>query len=79
MAYIEIDPVILGRNLKRRRKEKQIKVTELQNYLYLGYPQSIYMWEEGRRLPPSYALINMMRLYDMTVEDLLNEEDEDDV
>lgn len=77
MEYIEIDPKVVGRNIRRKRKELNIKIDDLARALYLGYPQSIYMWEEGRRMIPTHALMNIMMWFDISVEDLLEEDRND--
>lgn len=48
--YPIIDIVGTGRNIKRIMQIKGLSVKDVQTYLELGTPQSIYHWFDGRSL-----------------------------
>ena len=47
------------------------KVTDLQDYLDLACPQSIYKWYRGESLPSINHLYNLSVLYGVKMEELL--------
>ena len=49
--YPVIDVKATGENILRRRIEKGYTVLDVQRYLNLACPQSVYHWQAGRTLP----------------------------
>ena len=48
MLYPVIDVKATGENILRRRIERGYTVLDMQRYLNLACPQSVYHWQAGR-------------------------------
>ena len=66
-----------GAKLKRLAKCKGYSVKEIQEYLGLSCPQSIYRWYKGLILPSIDNRLRLSELYDMHMEELLVKNNED--
>lgn len=66
-----------GARLRRLAKCKGYSVKELQEYLGLSCPQSIYRWYKGMILPSIDNLLRLSELYGMHMEELLVKDNED--
>ena len=55
--YPSIDLVRTGSNITKLMKEKNIKVSDLQEAFGFEYPQAIYKWKRGECLPTLDNLI----------------------
>ena len=63
--YPVIDLYETGQNIKNLILLKGLTVKDVQDYLELGTPQSIYHWFDGRNLPTLdnlYALSELLRV-----------------
>lgn len=69
----EYDPKVIGRNLRRLREAKCLKVKEVAEYLHAGSPQQIYNYESGAHYPQADTLLALMQLYEATPADLVEE------
>ncbi len=69
--YPVIDMVRTGQNIKSIMRLKGFTVKDLQNYLELSTPQSIYHWFDGRNLPTIDNLYALSELFHMSVDELL--------
>lgn len=56
--YPVIDMPGTGQKIKRIMKLKRLTVKDVQKFLELSTPQSIYHWFEGRSLPTDYIADN---------------------
>lgn len=73
MPYPVINVKATGENILRRRIEKGYTVLDVQRYLNLAYPQSVYHWQAGRTLPNIDNFYALSVLLGMTVNDLVVE------
>ena len=71
--YPVIDPRATGENILRRRIEKGYTVPEVQRYLNLACPQSVYHWQAGRALPNIDNFYALSVLFGTTVNELIAE------
>ena len=62
---------VVGKNLKRLRKEKKLKVTEVRDYLEFESVQAIYKYESGNGYPQVETMFALMQLYDADINDLI--------
>lgn len=69
--YPVIDMARTGQNIKNVMRLKGFTVKDLQNYLELSTPQSIYHWFDGRNLPTIDNLYALSELFHMSVDALL--------
>ena len=64
-AYPKIDIAKTGQNIKCLMRINGMTVKDIQKFLGLGTPQSVYHWFDGRSLPTIdniYALSEMFRV-----------------
>lgn len=61
--FPQIDIYSTGQNIKRIMERKGITVKDIQGYLELGTPQSIYHWFAGRNLPTIDNLYALSELF----------------
>jgi transcriptional regulator with XRE-family HTH domain len=69
--YPRIDLLRTGRNIKSIMEEKGFTVRDIQKYLRLSAPQSIYHWFEGRNLPTIDNLYALSELFQVPVDALV--------
>ena len=71
--YPVIDVKATGENILRRRIEREYTVLDVQRYLNLACPQSVYHWQAGRTLPNIDNFYALSVLLGTTVNDLVVE------
>lgn len=69
--YPSIDLVATGRNIKQLRLDRNVKVSQLQNYLGFSEPQAIYKWERGESIPSTDHLVALAYYYKIKVDDII--------
>ena len=60
-----------GKILKQLRKEHNLKVRDLKDFFNFDYPNAIYDWEKGLKLPNISNLIALASLYEISIDTLL--------
>ena len=69
--YPSIDLVKTGINITRLMKEKNIKVSDLQEVFGFEYPQAIYKWRRGECLPTLDNLIVLSSIFGVPIEKVI--------
>lgn len=69
--YQPIDLIKTGIKLKKMLETAGYSVKDIQEYLHLSCPQSIYRWFKGKILPSVDHLYALSRLLNVHMEDLL--------
>ena len=69
--YPVLDIAGTGQNIKRIMQLKGFTVKDIQEFLELSTPQSIYHWFSGRNLPTVDNLYALSELFQMSVDALL--------
>lgn len=69
--YRPIDQTKTGMKLKKMLETAGYSVKDIQKYLHLTCPQSIYRWFKGKILPSVDHLYALSRLLNVHMEDLL--------
>lgn len=69
--YQSIDQVKTGIKLKMMLSAAGYSVRDIQEYLHLSYPQSIYRWFKGKILPSVDHLCALSKLLNVHMEELL--------
>ena len=69
--YQSIDQIKTGAKLKMMLKAAGYEVRDIQKYLHLSCPQSIYRWYKGKILPSVEHLCALSKLLNVHMEDLL--------
>lgn len=78
-AYPAIDMKATGENLRTIMIARGFRVRDLQEFLSLEYPQAIYKWFWGASLPTVDNLLALAKLFQVPMEDLLIETDQEAV
>lgn len=60
-----------GKILKHLREENKLSVRELRDFFGFDYPNAIYDWEKGLKLPNLTNLIALSKLYEVSIDELL--------
>ena len=68
-----MDQIKMGKFLKELRKENDLTQEELAEKLYVN-SRSISRWENAKTMPDFDVLIELAKLYDISIEELLNGE-----
>ena len=68
-----MDQIKMGKFLKELRKENGLTQEELAEKLYVN-SRSISRWENAKTMPDFDVLIELAKLYDISIEELLNGE-----
>ena len=68
-----IDVPATSKNLKSLREAHNITVAQIQQFLGMENPQSIYTWEnaESKVLPRLDNLVTLAKLYKVTIDELI--------
>ena len=69
--YPVIDMKRTGLNLKRICEERHLSVAELQSFLGLSCPQTVYRWFSGQTIPNIDNLFALGNLLNLPIEKLL--------
>lgn len=69
--FPQIDMCKTGQNIKQIMIEQDVTVRDIQEYLGLAAPQSIYHWFEGRSLPTVDNLYALSELFHMPMDMLV--------
>lgn len=69
--FPRIDMVGTGKNIKRIMKMRGMTVRDIQEYLQLSAPQSIYHWFAGRSLPTVDNLYALSELFCVPMDALV--------
>jgi transcriptional regulator with XRE-family HTH domain len=69
--YPVIDMKRTGQNIKRIMQLKGLNVKDIQEFLELSTPQSIYHWFDGRNLPTIDNLYALSELFHMPMDDFI--------
>lgn len=69
--YPVVDLKRTGQNIKRIMQLKGFSVKDVQDYLELSTPQSIYHWFDGRNLPTIDNLYALSELFQIPVDAML--------
>ena len=70
----EFDFKVIGSNLKKLRKSRNLSVEQVRCYMQLSSVQAIYKWERGESLPQADTLLALMQLYGVNRIDVITEE-----
>ena len=69
--YPSIDLVKTGDNITKLMKEKNIKVSDLQEAFGFEYPQAIYKWRRGECLPSLDNLILLSSIFGVPIDKII--------
>lgn len=67
----DVNMISVGTRLKNMRLQRGYKVSDLQSYFGFEYPNAIYDWEKGLKLPCISNLIALADLYETTIDKIL--------
>lgn len=68
---VMIDPVATGKRIQKLRKERQLRVTDISDYMGFYEPQAVYKWMRGDSLPTLQNMFQLSQLFGTTIDDIL--------
>ena len=71
MNYPIVSLSATGDNIRRLRKERKVKTSELADYLGFSDVQAVYKWERGECLPTLENCFALSKYLHVQVEDIL--------
>ena len=71
MNYPIVDVVATGENIKRMRKEKKIRVTDISEFMGFESTQAVYKWQRGESLPTVDNLYALSSLFGVGIDEIL--------
>jgi transcriptional regulator with XRE-family HTH domain len=77
-TYPNIDLKATGNRIKQLRKERNLRVQDISDYMGFMEPQAVYKWQRGESLPSVDNLFALSRLFDTPMENILMEHREAD-
>ena len=69
--YPVIDIIATGKNIKNIMQSRNITVKDIQQFLGLETPQSVYHWLNGRNMPTIDNLYALSELFQMTIDAII--------
>lgn len=78
MNYPTIDLVATGKRIRELRKEKNLKVREISEYMGFTEPQAVYKWQRGDTLPTVDNLYALSILFETPMENIIVREKQEE-
>ncbi len=75
MERPRFDIVASGERMKQIRKQRNISVKQVMDYMGFESTQAVYKWEAGKCYPQADNLVALAILYNVSPMELLVEED----
>ena len=75
MERPHFDMVASGERMKQIRKQRNISVKQVMEYMGFESTQAVYKWEAGKCYPQADNLVALAILYNVSPMELLVEED----
>lgn len=75
MERPRFDIVASGKRMKEIRKQRNISVKQVMEYMGFESTQAVYKWEAGKCYPQADNLVALAILYNVSPMELLVEED----
>ena len=75
MERPRFDIVASGERMKEMRKQRNISVKQVMEYMGFESTQAVYKWEAGKCYPQADNLVALAILYNVSPMELLVEED----
>jgi len=72
-TYPCIDLKATGNRIKELRKERNLRVQDISDYMGFMEPQAVYKWQRGESLPSVDNLFALSRLFGIPMEEILME------
>lgn len=74
MRYPVLDLKKTGERIKELRRERNLKVSDVAEFMGFESEQAVYKWQRGDSLPTVDNLFALCRLFGTTAEDILIED-----
>ena len=68
---LKVDKKATGLNIYRLLESSRLTREEIAEFLELNSPRVIYDWTSGIKLPSTENLLNLAKLFNVRVEDIL--------
>lgn len=70
-TYMALDPVMSGKKIKSIINQSGYSIRQVQVMLGMAWPQPIYRWVKGKRMPTLDHLYMMHKIFGVHMEDML--------
>ena len=67
----EYDLKRTGEQIRKLRKERNISVDQIREYMKFGSSQAIYKWEKGQCFPQADNLLALAKLFDVNPNEIM--------
>ncbi len=79
MKFPVIDAKRTGERIKALRKERNLRVEDVAQFMGFESVQAVYKWQRGDSLPTVDNLYALGRLFDTPIDDILKGSEEEDI
>jgi transcriptional regulator with XRE-family HTH domain len=76
MTYPVLDPIATGKRIKELRKQNNLKVREVSEYMGFESEQAVFKWQRGDSMPTLDNMLALSRLFNTPIDDILCERDD---
>lgn len=76
MTYPVLDMVATGARIKELRKQNNLKVREISEYMGFESEQAVFKWQRGDSMPTLDNMLALSHLFKTPIEDIVRERDE---
>ena len=66
-----VDMEKTGHNIERLRRNRGLRVADIQNMIGFTSPQAVYKWEHGQSFPSLENLVALSHIFGCTIEDII--------
>lgn len=72
MAYtFGIDKEATGERIRQLRKQRNLRVTDISEYMGFEDPQAVYKWQRGQTLPSLDNMVALAKLFRVPIEAII--------
>jgi transcriptional regulator with XRE-family HTH domain len=76
MVYPVLDPIATGERIRELRKQNNLKVREVSEYMGFESEQAVFKWQRGDSMPTLDNMLALSRLFKTSIDDIVCERNE---
>lgn len=76
MVYSVLDPIATGERIRELRKQNNLKVREVSEYMGFESEQAVFKWQRGDSMPTLDNMLALSRLFKTSIDDIVCERNE---
>ena len=78
MEYPVVDPAATGRNIRKLRVARHLRVEDVARFMGFESVQAVYKWQRGESLPSVDSLVALSVLLQTPMDDIIITREEED-